>query len=57
MHKAACDQLIFVGDAVLRHLNQMVGKRGPGELCGDGHSPWSIISRPCAIESPREQEL
>jgi hypothetical protein len=44
MHKAACDQLIFVGDAVLRYANQVVGKLGPGELCGDGHSPWSIIS-------------
>jgi hypothetical protein len=32
MHKATCDQLIFVGDAVLRHVNQMVCKRGSGEL-------------------------
>jgi len=39
MHKAACDQLIFVRDAVLRQVNQMVCKRGPGELCGDGYSP------------------
>ena len=28
MHQAAWDQLIFVGDAVLRHLNQMVTRPG-----------------------------
>jgi hypothetical protein len=43
MHQAARDQLIFVGDAVLRHLNQMVSKRGPGELCSDGHCGFASL--------------
>jgi hypothetical protein len=57
MHKTACDQLIFVGNAVLRQAYKLVGERRTSYLRGDSHSSRSIISRPCSVEGPREQEL
>ena len=57
MHKTACDQLIFVGNAVHRQANKLVCECRASYLRGDSHSPRSIISRPCSIEGPREREL
>jgi hypothetical protein len=57
MHETACDQLIFVSDAILRQPDKLVGERWASCFRGNGHSPRSIISGPCPIEGPREQVL